>query len=228
LSRLGIAESGLEPGVALEGKIRDHVGALNSETLASEIGVGLPTLQDILEALARPGRDPRTDLQGHLFKQGILKLEDLSAGMELQGTVLNVVDFGVFVDIGLKDSGLVHISQMSHNYVRSPHDIAAVGDSVKVWVMQIDMERRRVSLTMIDPTTTEAPKQSRTPAVAPTANSGERPESRPPVQPARPKPESERSRQPKPPPALSTEKSAGREPLRGFDELKQMWREKKG
>ena len=81
-----------------------------------------------------------------------MKLEDLSEGMELRGSVLNVVDFGAFVDIGLSDSGLVHVSRMSHQYVRDPHSLVAVGDQVRVWVAAIDKQRRRVSLSMIDPT----------------------------------------------------------------------------
>ena len=103
---------------------------------------GAPTLRDILDALARPGRDPREDLPPPIFKKGILKLEDLQPGMELKGTVLNVVDFGAFVDIGLKDSGLVHISQMANRYVKSPYDVVAVGDVVTVWVLKVDAERR--------------------------------------------------------------------------------------
>ena len=111
------------------------------------------TFRDIIDALSRPGRDPRADAPGPIFKKGVLKLEDLSEGMELRGTVLNVVDFGVFVDIGLKDSGLVHISQMSTRFIRSPHEVASVGDVVTVWVLGIDQERRRVSLTMVPPGT---------------------------------------------------------------------------
>ena len=88
--------------------------------------MGEPTLRDILDALSRPGRDPREDLPPPVFKKGILKLEDLQPGMELKGTVLNVVDFGAFVDIGLKDSGLVHISQMANRYIKSPYDVVAV------------------------------------------------------------------------------------------------------
>jgi uncharacterized protein len=88
-----------------------------------------------------------------IFKKGVLKLEDLTAGMELKGTVLNVVDFGAFVDIGLKDSGLVHISQLANRYVKSPHDVVSVGDVVTVWVMGVDQERKRVSLTMVKPGT---------------------------------------------------------------------------
>ena len=82
-----------------------------------------------------------------------MKIEDLTAGMELKGTVLNVVDFGAFVDIGLKDSGLVHISQLANRYVKSPHDVVSVGDVVTVWVMGVDQERKRVSLTMVKPGT---------------------------------------------------------------------------
>src|SRR4029077_12624820 len=103
--------------------------------------------------LARPDRDPREDLPKPIFKKGVLKLEDLQSGMELKGTVLNVVDFGAFVDIGLKDSGLVHISQLANRYIKSPHDVVSVGDVVTVWVMGVDQERKRVSLTMVQPGT---------------------------------------------------------------------------
>src|SRR2546421_1898584 len=119
--------------------------------------IGVPTARDILDALARPGRDPREDLPPPIFKKGILKLEDLQAGMELKGTVLNVVDFGAFVDIGLKDSGLVHISQMANRYIKSPYDVVAVSDIVSVWVLNVDKDRHRVSLTMIRPGTERKP-----------------------------------------------------------------------
>ena len=102
----------------------------NIPDLAKELEVGEPTLRDIFDALARPDRDPREDLPKPIFKKGVLKLEDLTAGMELKGTVLNVVDFGAFVDIGLKDSGLVHISQLANRYIKSPHDVVSVGDVV--------------------------------------------------------------------------------------------------
>jgi protein Tex len=113
--------------------------------------VGTLTLRDIIAQLARPGRDPREDLPAPVFKQGVLKLEDLAAGMELTGTVLNVVDFGCFVDIGMHDSGLVHVSRLADRFIRDPHEVVAVGDIVKVWVMEVDKERRRVSLTMVRP-----------------------------------------------------------------------------
>ncbi len=134
-------------------ELNEKLAATDLGELSRELEVGEFTLRDILEALGRPERDPREDLPKPIFKKGILKIEDLSAGMELKGTVLNVVDFGAFVDIGLKDSGLVHISQLANRYVKSPHDVVSVGDVVTVWVMGVDQERKRVSLTMVKPGT---------------------------------------------------------------------------
>ncbi len=128
--------------------------------LAHTLEVGEPTLHDIFEALARPDRDPRDDLPKPIFKKGVLKLEDLHPNMELKGTVLNVVDFGAFIDIGLKDSGLVHISQLANRYIKSPHDVVSVGDVVTAWVLGVDNERKRVSLTMVKPGT-ERPRPER-------------------------------------------------------------------
>ncbi|MHC4177406.1 MAG: helix-hairpin-helix domain-containing protein, partial [Planctomycetota bacterium] len=133
------------------GGLAQRVAGVDLEAMAAELEVGTLTLKDILAQLARPGRDPREDLPAPVFKQGVLKLEDLSPGMELHGTVLNVVDFGAFVDIGMHDSGLVHVSQLADKYVRDPHEVVAVGDVVNVWVIDVDKERRRVSLTMIQP-----------------------------------------------------------------------------
>jgi uncharacterized protein len=134
-------------------RIRELVAPLDHQTLATELGVGRLTLDDIIEALCKPGRDPREDLPPPIFRKDVVKFDDLQQGMELRGTVLNVVDFGAFVDVGLSDSGLVHISQLSAGYVRDPHDVIAVGDQVRVWVATIDRERRRVALTMIPPGT---------------------------------------------------------------------------
>jgi uncharacterized protein len=134
-------------------ELNEKLAKADPVELARELEVGEFTLRDIVEALARPERDPREDLPKPIFKKGILKIEDLTAGMELKGTVLNVVDFGAFVDIGLKDSGLVHISQLANRYVKSPHDVVSVGDVVTVWVMGVDHERKRVSLTMVKPGT---------------------------------------------------------------------------
>lgn len=159
LERLSLSPDCLLNGNSNSNPLRDRLAELNSSTLARELNVGVPTLDDILEALSRPDRDPRTDLDGPVFKQGILKLDDLSVGMELTGTVLNVVDFGVFVDIGLKDSGLVHISQMAIGYIENPHGLAAVGDVVTIWVLGVDQQRRRVSLTMIKPGSADVSKR---------------------------------------------------------------------
>src|SRR5204863_4970864 len=137
---------------ALHAKLNE----LDLAATARELEVGELTLRDICDALARPERDPRDDLPKPIFKKGVLKIEDLQPGMELKGTVLNVVDFGAFVDIGLKDSGLVHISQLANRYIKSPHDVVSVGDVVTIWVMGVDQERKRVSLTMVRPGTERA------------------------------------------------------------------------
>ncbi|MGQ9575496.1 MAG: Tex-like N-terminal domain-containing protein [Thermoguttaceae bacterium] len=129
----------------------ERLARIDVAALARELQVGVRLLKDIIAQLARPGRDPREDLPPPIFKRGVLKLEDLTPGMELAGTVLNVVDFGAFVDIGMHDSGLVHISQLADRFVRDPHEVVAVGDIVRVWVLEVDKPRRRVSLTMIPP-----------------------------------------------------------------------------
>jgi protein Tex len=131
--------------------LAERAAAIDLDALATELGVGRLLLADILEQLRRPGRDPREDLPRPFFKKGVLKLEDLELGMELHGAVLNVVDFGAFVDIGMHDSGLVHISQLSSRYVRDPHDVVSVGEIVRVWVLELDKARRRVALTMLSP-----------------------------------------------------------------------------
>ncbi|MFM8893520.1 MAG: helix-hairpin-helix domain-containing protein, partial [Planctomycetia bacterium] len=136
--------------------------AVDLAALSAELGVGRLLLADIVEQFARPGRDPREDLPKPFFKKGVLKLEDLQPGMELLGSVLNVVDFGAFVDIGLHDSGLVHVSHLSAEFVRDPHELVSVGQVVRVWVLEVDKGRRRVSLTMIPPgTVRQAERQER-------------------------------------------------------------------
>jgi transcriptional accessory protein Tex/SPT6 len=158
-----LGELGYGPDVLTDrdrlGELRDKLKRLAPEEVAARLQVGVPTVKDIIEALARPGRDPREDLPPPVFKKGILKLEDLQPGMELKGTVLNVVDFGAFVDIGLKDTGLVHISQMANRYVKSPYDVVSVGDIVTVWVIAVDPQDHRVSLTMIRPGTERKPPE---------------------------------------------------------------------
>jgi uncharacterized protein len=136
---------------AKDAELGERLSAANLPELAQSVHVGTLTLKDIVGQLTRPGRDPRESLPKPIFKKGILKLDDLTPGMELMGTVLNVVDFGAFVDIGLKDTGLVHVSQLASKFIQDPHDCVSVGDIVTVWVMAVDKERRRVSLTLIDP-----------------------------------------------------------------------------
>ena len=150
LERLGGSPADLVSRQQIE-PLAERTAAIDLDALARELGVGRLLLADILEQLQRPGRDPREDLPLPFFKKGVLKLEDLELGMELHGAVLNVVDFGAFVDIGLHDSGLVHISQLSSRYVRDPHDVVSVGEIVRVWVLELDKARRRVALTMISP-----------------------------------------------------------------------------
>ncbi len=131
--------------------LREALGKINIDQTANQLGIGKLTLKDIIDALVRPERDPRDDLPSPLLKKDVLKLEDLKPGMELQGTVRNVVDFGAFVDIGVKQDGLVHISKLSNRFVKHPLDIVSVGDVVTVWVDSIDQKKSRVALTMRKP-----------------------------------------------------------------------------
>ncbi|WP_131849412.1 Tex family protein [Baia soyae] len=137
--------------------VKQRLSAVDVEVMAGELGCGVPTLQDILEALIRPGRDPRDEMPTPLLRSDVLKVEDLQVGMKLQGTVRNVVDFGAFVDIGLKNDGLVHVSKLSERFVRNPMDVVTVGDIVDVWVLQVDQDRERVGLTMVE---SALPKQA--------------------------------------------------------------------
>ena len=152
LEKLGFAPTDLNDKQKCA-ELEQRIASIDRAAMAKELGAGLLTFNDILAQLTRLGRDPREDLPPPVFKQGVLKFEDLQAGMELTGTVLNVVDFGAFVDIGMRDSGLVHVSHMAERFVRDPHDVVAVGDVVRVWVLDVDKQRRRVSLTMLPPGT---------------------------------------------------------------------------
>lgn len=119
--------------------------------MVAELEVGKETLQDIVDSLVAPGRDLRDELDAPLLKQDVISMEDLKSGMELQGTVRNVVDFGAFVDIGVKQDGLVHISKLSKSFVSKPMDVVSVGDIVTVWVDDVDQKKGRISLTMLSP-----------------------------------------------------------------------------
>ena len=135
----------------VKNRIAELAAQIVVDQIAGELAIGTHLLRDILNSFKRPGLDPRDSFPPPLFRRGITKLEDLQAGMELQATVLNVVDFGVFVDIGLSDSGLIHISRLADRYIRDPHEVVGVGDVLKVWVVEVDKNRRRVSLTAIAP-----------------------------------------------------------------------------
>ncbi len=129
-------------------EIKSKLASINIEKTANELQVGELTLNDIIKELSKPGRDPREDMPKPILRSDVLKFEDLKEGMVLTGTVRNVIDFGAFVDIGVKHDGLVHISQMSEGFVKNPRDVVSVGDIVKVKVLNIDFERQKVGLTM--------------------------------------------------------------------------------
>lgn len=147
LTKFGYSVENLTDKEKLE-EIKNSFKQINVEKTAQELGVGALTLKDIIDELSRPGRDPREDLPKPILRSDVLKFEDLKQGMELTGTVRNVIDFGAFVDIGVKYDGLVHISEMADKYVRNPSEIVSVGDIVKVKVIGIDQEKHKVSLSM--------------------------------------------------------------------------------
>ena len=132
-------------------QLQEKVKAYGPEKAAEACGVGLPTLKDIVDELMKPGRDPRDELPKPILRTDVLEMKDLKPGMELTGTVRNVIDFGVFVDIGVHQDGLVHISQLSNRRVRHPSEVCAVGDIVTVWVLEVDEKKKRISLTMKKP-----------------------------------------------------------------------------
>ncbi|WP_271911104.1 Tex family protein [Lysinibacillus sp. OF-1] len=132
-------------------KAEEAIAALDIQNLSSVLGIGVVTIQDIVDTLMKPSRDPRDAFPQPLLKTDVLKMEDLKVGMELQGTVRNVVDFGAFVDIGVKQDGLVHISKLQNKRIKHPLEVVALGDIVTVWVEQIDVNKGRISLTMLPP-----------------------------------------------------------------------------
>ena len=222
--------SQVEPPLPLAKRAADaDVGAL-----AGQLGVGQLLLSDILSSLTRPGRDPREDLPPPSFRREIIKLEHLQQGKELTGTILNVVDFGAFVDIGLPDSGLIHISRLADRFIRDPHEVVSVGDLLTVWVVEVDKQRRRVSLTAIKPGTEkpaaergDKPAQSRRreqrqrkpaprrdDARRSNRTRSERTPRRPPAKPV-------------PAPPITDAMAEGKEPMRSFSDLLQFHEKKK-
>ena len=218
-----------------EDVLRHRLESADVKELAQDLDTGELLVKDLLTMLKRPGRDPRDSLPSPAFRTGAARIDDLEPGMALEGRILNVVDFGVFVDIGISESGLVHISRLARGFVKDPHQAFAVGEPIKVWVVEVDKQRRRVSLTAIDPALPLEPKQSRQrrpkskSSRAKPANEtrndkarGQKPErggasnnvrrKRRPVAPAEP---------------LNPEVAEGKSPMRSFTELRQFYEHKK-
>lgn len=144
-----VSESDIKTGnISL---LKSQVETLGTSALAKQLDIGEPTLIDIISELSKPGRDPRDELPKPLLRSDIMGIEDLKAGMELKGTVRNVIDFGAFVDIGVHQDGLVHISQITNKFIKHPSEMLKVGDIVTVWVLSVDAEKKRISLTMKKP-----------------------------------------------------------------------------
>jgi uncharacterized protein len=131
--------------------LKEAINKIDIAEIATRLNIGEPTLEDITKSLIAPNRDPRDAYETPILKSDVLSIEDLSKNMKLSGTVRNVVDFGAFVDIGVKQDGLVHVSKLSKKFVKNPMDIVSVGDIVDVWILDIDEKKGKVSLTMIDP-----------------------------------------------------------------------------
>jgi len=144
-----LKEVGITPAELGNPILKLKLNNIDKEALANKYNAGLNTVEDILDAFVAPMRDPRDDVEAPILRSDVLKLDDLKLGMELKGTVRNVIDFGVFVDCGVKDDGLVHISQLKKGFVKHPLDVVSVGQIVTVWVKEIDLKRHRIQLTMI-------------------------------------------------------------------------------
>ena len=146
LNRFSLNEDDVRQGRIIG--LRETVAQAGTGKIAAELGVGIPTLEDIISELEKPGRDVRDELPGPILRTDVLEIDDLEEGMELTGTVRNVIDFGAFVDIGVHQDGLVHISQICRKRISHPSEILSVGDIVKVKILSVDKERGRIGLTM--------------------------------------------------------------------------------
>lgn len=153
LKALGYVESDISAGKL--SSLRDEAEKIGLPSLAEKLGIGIPTLSDVIDELMKPGRDPRDEIPPPLLRSDVLEMKDLKPGMEITGTVRNVIDFGAFVDIGVHQDGLVHISQISKTFIKHPSDVLKTGDIVKVWVISVDEAKKRIALTMIEPKKTE-------------------------------------------------------------------------
>ena len=147
LVNLGFSKEDLRNKERLN-ELKEKLKNVNISKMAKELEIGEMTLKDIIDELSKPGRDPRDEMPKPILRSDVLKFEDLTEGMVLTGTVRNVIDFGAFVDIGVKYDGLVHISEMSNKYIKNPSEVVSVGDIVKVKVIKIDKERKKVGLSM--------------------------------------------------------------------------------
>lgn len=145
----GVSEDDVRRGNVSD--VESYIEASGTSALAQKLGIGEPTLIDIAKEIAKPGRDPRDELPPPMLRSDVMSLEDLKVGMELKGTVRNVIDFGAFVDIGVHQDGLVHISQITNRYIKHPSDVLKVGDIVTVWVISLDVAKKRIGLTMKKP-----------------------------------------------------------------------------
>jgi uncharacterized protein len=240
LERFGVQTQQSEPATTVTSQanapslravnLLEPITGLDVAALTVELGIGELLLSDILASLTKPSRDPREDLPAPVFRRSIMKLVDLKPGMELQGTVLNVVDFGAFVDIGISDNALIHISRLVDRFVEDPHEIVGVGDVLRVWVLEVEKDRRRVSLTAIDPNRLRpATEQAPSGLASPTAKKRARPP-RPHIkQVAKPsgsnRPHRAKRTKPiaRPATPLTEGMVAGTEPLRSFADLQQFF-----
>ena len=145
MEKIGVSEDDIKHGgmKGISKKTKD------TKKLAEKLGIGEPTLVDIVKELEKPGRDPREEMPKPILRSDVLEMKDLKPGMELKGTVRNVIDFGAFVDIGVHQDGLVHISRMSDKYIKHPLEVVSVGDIVDVTVMSVDLDKHRIQLSMI-------------------------------------------------------------------------------
>ncbi|MBR4173392.1 MAG: S1 RNA-binding domain-containing protein, partial [Clostridia bacterium] len=146
LEKLGFTQTDVADGNIKD--LKERLSRMDITKLAEELGVGVPTLRDIVDGLLKRGRDPREDLPQPILLSSVMSIDELKPGMIMTGTVRNVIDFGAFVDIGVHQDGLVHISQICDRYIKHPLDVLSVGDIVKVKILDVDVKKKRISLTM--------------------------------------------------------------------------------
>ncbi|NLC45583.1 MAG: S1 RNA-binding domain-containing protein, partial [Firmicutes bacterium] len=149
LDNTAVHPESYELAAKLEPHLEENLSAAELKKLAAELAAGFPTVLDIYRALQKPGRDPREDLPGPVFRREVVKMEDLKPGMLLAGIVRNIVDFGAFVDLGVEQDGLLHVSQISTRFVKHPADVLSVGQKVEVKILEVDLKRNRISLSCI-------------------------------------------------------------------------------